>query len=154
MYALYLHIFRITLYVCNIYIYSGLGSSVVIETDYGLGILGSNSGRDKVFRQKYWPWGPTSLLYNGYCVFPGGEERSGRAADHSPLLVPRSWKSSAVPLHTLWATPCLKWENFKFFLYTECVGIKWALNNHYRFCNIKANIMKIMCIYTSRIWIL
>jgi len=31
-----------------------------------------------------WPWGPPSLLYNGYWVFPGGKERPGRAAVHSP----------------------------------------------------------------------
>ena len=37
-------------------------------------------------------WGPPSLLYNGYRVFPGGKVRPGRAADHSPLLVPSSWK--------------------------------------------------------------
>jgi hypothetical protein len=30
------------------------------------------------------PWGPPSLLYNGYRVFPGGKARPGRAADHSP----------------------------------------------------------------------
>jgi len=30
------------------------------------------------------PWGPPSLLYNGYRVFPGGKLRPGRAADHSP----------------------------------------------------------------------
>jgi len=30
------------------------------------------------------PWGPLSLLYNGYRVFPGGKMRPGRAADHSP----------------------------------------------------------------------
>ena len=30
------------------------------------------------------PWGPTSLLYNGYRVFPGGKVRPARAADHSP----------------------------------------------------------------------
>ena len=30
------------------------------------------------------PWGPPSLLYNGYRVFPGGKVRTGRAADHSP----------------------------------------------------------------------
>ena len=29
--------------------------------------------------------------------------RPGRATDHSPLLVPRSWKSRAIPLPTLWA---------------------------------------------------
>ena len=30
------------------------------------------------------PWGPNSLLYNGYRVFPGGKLRPGRAADHLP----------------------------------------------------------------------
>ena len=30
------------------------------------------------------PWGPPSLLYNGYWVFPGGKERPGRDADPSP----------------------------------------------------------------------
>ena len=28
------------------------------------------------------PWGPPSLLCNGYRVFPGGKLRPGRAADH------------------------------------------------------------------------
>ena len=50
------------------------------------------------------PWGPPSLLYNGYRVFPGGKIRPGRAADHSPPLVPRSWKSRAIPVPNLWAT--------------------------------------------------
>ena len=30
------------------------------------------------------PWDPPSLLCNGYRIFPGGKERPGRAADHSP----------------------------------------------------------------------
>jgi len=30
------------------------------------------------------PWGPPSLLYNGYLVFPGGKERQELEAD--PLL--------------------------------------------------------------------
>jgi len=31
-----------------------------------------------------WSWGPPSLLYYGYRVFPGGKVRPGRAADYSP----------------------------------------------------------------------
>ena len=48
------------------------------------------------------PWGPPSLLYNGYRVFPGGKERSWRDPDPSP---PSSWsgKSRATPLLSLWA---------------------------------------------------
>jgi len=30
------------------------------------------------------PWGPPSLLYRGYWVFPGGKIRPGHAVDHSP----------------------------------------------------------------------
>jgi len=30
------------------------------------------------------PWGPPSLLYNGYRVFPGGKERPGCDANPSP----------------------------------------------------------------------
>jgi hypothetical protein len=30
------------------------------------------------------PWGPSSLLYNGYGVFPKGKERPGRDAHPSP----------------------------------------------------------------------
>jgi len=30
------------------------------------------------------PWGPPSLLYNGYRDFPGGKERPGRDTDPSP----------------------------------------------------------------------
>ena len=58
---------------------SGPGSSVGIATDYGLDGPGSRfSARPDR------PWGPPSLLQNGYRVFPGGKVRQGRAADHSP----------------------------------------------------------------------
>ena len=49
------------------------------------------------------PWGPPSLLYNGYRVFPGGKKRPGPDADPSPLLVPWSRKGRAIPLLPLWA---------------------------------------------------
>jgi len=51
------------------------------------------------------PWGPPTLLYNGYRVFPGDKERPGRDADASPLLVPRSRKNRTIPLLPLWASP-------------------------------------------------
>ena len=37
------------------------------------------------------PWGPPSLLYNGYRVFPGVKQ-SGRGADHHPHLQCRGTK--------------------------------------------------------------
>ena len=70
----------------------------------GWKVRGSNPGGARFSARSDRPWGPTSLLYNGYQVFPGGKIRPGRAADHSPLLVPWSWKGRAIPLPTLWAT--------------------------------------------------
>ena len=61
----------------------GSGSSVGIATDYGLDGPGSNPGGDEIFYPSDRPWGPTSLLYNGYRIFPRGKVRPGRAADHS-----------------------------------------------------------------------
>jgi hypothetical protein len=48
-------------------------------------VRGSNPGGSEIFRTCLDRlWGPPSLLYNGYRVFPGGKVRSGRAADPSP----------------------------------------------------------------------
>jgi hypothetical protein len=44
---------------------------------------GSNPVGTRFFTHPDRPWGPPSLLYNGYRVFPGGKVRPGRAADHS-----------------------------------------------------------------------
>jgi hypothetical protein len=64
---------------------SGPGSSGGIATDYGLDGPGSNPGGGEIFRTcPDRPWGPPSLLYNGYRAFPGGKVRPGRDADHSP----------------------------------------------------------------------
>ena len=65
---------------------------------------GSNPGRGDIFRAcPDRPWGPPSLLYNGYRVFPGSKERPGRDPDPSPLLVLLSRKSRAIHLLPLWA---------------------------------------------------
>jgi hypothetical protein len=64
---------------------SGPGSSVGIVTDYGLDGPGIESRLGEIFGTcPDWPWGPPSLLYNGYRVLPGGKVRPGLAADHSP----------------------------------------------------------------------
>ena len=43
-------------------------------TRYGLDGPGIDPGRDEVFcTRPDRPWGPPSLLYNGYRVFPGGK---------------------------------------------------------------------------------
>jgi len=49
----------------------------------GWTVRGPNAGVGEIFRTRPdWPWGPPSLLYNGYQVFPG-VKRPGRDADHS-----------------------------------------------------------------------
>ena len=63
----------------------GRGSSVGIATGYGLDGPGIESRWGEIFRTcPDRPWGPPSLLYNGYRVFPGGKVRPGRDADPSP----------------------------------------------------------------------
>jgi hypothetical protein len=50
----------------------------------GWTVRGSNPGGNEILRTcPDRPWGPPSLLYNGYRVFPGGKERPGRDADPS-----------------------------------------------------------------------
>jgi hypothetical protein len=68
----------------------GPDSSVGIATGYGLDgpEIESRWGRDFPHCPDR-PWGPPSLLYNGYQVFPGGRKRPGRDADPLCLLVPR-----------------------------------------------------------------
>ena len=52
----------------------------------GWTVRGSNPSGGEIFRTcPDRPWGPPSLLYNGYRVFPGGKERPGRDADPHPF---------------------------------------------------------------------
>ena len=65
-------------------LYSGPGSVAGMATGDGLGGTGIESRWGEIFRTcPDRPWGPPSLQYNGYRVFPGGKERSGRDADPS-----------------------------------------------------------------------
>ena len=54
------------------------------STNYGLDGPESNPSGDETFRLSRPALEPTSLLQIGYRVFPGGEVRPGRVADHSP----------------------------------------------------------------------
>jgi len=54
----------------------GRDSSVCIETRYGLdgpGIKSGGRGDENFCNLPGWPWGPPSLLYNGYRGIPGGK---------------------------------------------------------------------------------
>jgi len=63
----------------------GHDSSVGIATAYGLDgpVIESRWGGEVFRTSPDRPWGPPSLLYNGYRVFPGGKVRPGRDADPS-----------------------------------------------------------------------
>ena len=66
-------------------LWSGPDSSVRIATGYWLDGPGIESRWGEIFRNSPdRPWGPPSLLYSGYRVFPGGTVRLGRDADPSP----------------------------------------------------------------------
>jgi len=85
----------------------GPGSSVGIATDYWMDGPGSNPGGDEIFRQPRPALGPTQPPVKWAPALSRGKVRPRRAADHSTLLVPRSWKSRAIPVPTLWVTPGL-----------------------------------------------
>jgi hypothetical protein len=62
----------------------GPDSSVGIATGYGLDGPWIKSRWGEIFRTcPDRPWGPPTLLYNGYRVFSGGKERPGRDAELS-----------------------------------------------------------------------
>ena len=81
----------------------GPGSSAGTGTDYGMDGPGIESRWGEIFRTNpSQPWGPPSLLYNGYRVFPGGKVRPVLPADHSPssrAVVMEEWSyNSTHPL--------------------------------------------------------
>jgi len=86
-----------------IYIYTGgPGSSFGIATDYGLDGPGLNPVGDEIGAGA----NPASCKIDTEC-FPGVKCGQGVLLTTHPLLVPRSWKSRAIPLPTIWATPGL-----------------------------------------------
>jgi len=81
-------------------------SSVDIATDHELDGLGSNSGGDEISRPSRPALGPNLPPVQWVPgSFPGVKCSRGVLLTTHPLLVPRSWKSRAIPLPTLWATP-------------------------------------------------
>jgi len=90
------------------HLYRVPGSSVGIATGYGLDGTGSNPGGDEIFR----PSRPALGAHTASCTmgaesFPGVKCGRGVLLTTHPLLLPRSWKSRAVTLPTIWATPGL-----------------------------------------------
>ena len=98
-------IIYIYIYIC---VCGGPGRSVGIATDCRLEGPGSNSGGDEIFRPSRPALGPNQHSCKmGTGSFPGAKcGRSVLLTTHA-LLVPGSWKSRAIPLFSLWATPDL-----------------------------------------------
>jgi len=82
----------------------GPGSSVSTATDGP----GSNPGGDDIFRPSRPALGPTQPPVKWVPrSFPEVKCGRGVLLTTHPLLLPRSWKSRAIPLPTTWATPGL-----------------------------------------------
>jgi len=63
----------------------------------------------------------------GTVSFPGIKCGRGVLLTTHPFLVPRSWKSRAIPLPTLWATPGLWRENFIYHVGNR-VEVTWTVH--------------------------
>ena len=71
-------------FICYHTLYN-LVQYILSSTAYGLDGPGIESRWGEIFRTSPdWPWVPSSLLYNGYWVFPRGKVLPGRDADTSP----------------------------------------------------------------------
>jgi hypothetical protein len=112
----------------------GWDSTVGIATCYGLEGLGIESrwGGGEIFRTyPDWLWGPPSLLYNGYWVFSGGKGGRGVTTTHRHL-VPRSWKSRAVPLLPLLAhVACYRVKPYRTLPYLTlnlAIKLRWVVS--------------------------
>ena len=63
-----------------------MGRDSVASTATAWTVRGSNPGGDEIFRTcADRPWGPPSLLYNGYRVVPGGKAAGGVALTTHPI---------------------------------------------------------------------
>ena len=103
----------------------------------GWTVRGSNpGGGGEIFRTgPDRPWGPPSLLYNGYRVSLGVKSGRGMTLTPHPLLVPWSRKGRAIPLLPLWAvrpvqtlSTCTRVHfTVPFTLHGKCIQSYWRL---------------------------
>ena len=78
------------LFVNDLVLPDGPGNSVGIVTGYELDGPGMNPGGGEIFQTcPDRPWGPPSLLYNGFWVFLEGRGGRGVGLTPDPHLVPR-----------------------------------------------------------------
>jgi hypothetical protein len=99
-----------TPYLCFVFILERRpGSSVGIATDYGLDgpMMESRWGARFSAPVQTGPGAHPASCTMGTESFPGVNCGRGVLLTTHPLLVPMSWKSRAITLPTLWATPGL-----------------------------------------------
>jgi len=102
--APYFHLWPMRLYNSFPHYLMGRVAQSVQRLATGWTVRGSNPGEGAIFRTcPDRPWGPPSLLYNEYRVFPGVKSGRGVTLTPHPLLVPWSRKGRAIPLLPLWA---------------------------------------------------
>jgi hypothetical protein len=85
------------------FISSGPDSSVDIATDYRLDDPGSNPGGASSSAIQTGPGAHQASCKIGTGSFPEIKYGRGVLLTTHPILVPRSWKSRAIPLPTPWA---------------------------------------------------
>ena len=102
-------LFHISMMKKHFFFYNcGPGSSVGIATDYGLDGPGIESRMElDIPPVQTGPNAHTAYCRMGTGTFQGVKSGRGVLQTSNHLLVPRSWKSRAIPLPTLWATPGL-----------------------------------------------
>ena len=99
------------------------GSLDGIATNYGLEGPGSYPGEDEIFPPFQTVLGahPASCKM-GTGSFPGVKCGRGVLLTTYHLLMSQSWKSTAIPLPTLWATPDLYRDHFTFTMKMEAAA--------------------------------
>jgi len=99
---------QLKLFLYQHYYTLGRGSSVGIATKYGLDGPGSYPGGNETFRPSRPAVESThTIVQRVPSLSPGVKCGLGVLLTTHSLLVPRSWKSRAIRLPTLWATPGL-----------------------------------------------
>jgi hypothetical protein len=151
----------------------GRVSSVGIATRYGSGDPGIESRCGKIFRTcPDRPWGPPSLLYNGYRVYCPVVKRPGRDVDHPPP--PKAKVKEIVELYLYSPSgpswPVLGWTVPLLYRYSQLVVPKeshlhwnatdWSLTNtcigrlhqcHLPSTKVRNDVNKINCTNSSAI---
>ena len=83
------------------------------------------------------PWGPPSLLYNGYRVFPGDKERPARDADPSPpssavVMKEQSYTSTSPVGRTACTKPQCLYKGDLYLLLLPHTYMHDRVSNHIR----------------------